>query len=192
MCDEKIQSLIENLTDNEMKIMFHTLGYDFTSRWNSKTGGYRNYFYTSENTQDGRIIKKLIEKDCMCLMQESPWKEKVNYYKCTDKGKDIILELCRRRKKADKLFRKLRKALDIVLKLKNAEDELLMEVRKICAFEIDSVLYKESDEFVATNYGEATKSDYSVSDIIALYIRLQHKIEIVNFAAIRNIRGYPF
>lgn len=32
--DEKIQSLIENLSDDKLEIMFHTLGYNFTTKSN--------------------------------------------------------------------------------------------------------------------------------------------------------------
>lgn len=187
MCDEKIQRLIENLSDDEVKIMFHTLGYNFTSRQDITKGFDRNYFYTSEDSQDGKIIRDLIDKECMCLTQKSPWKTNVNYYGCTDKGKDIVVELCRRRKKADKLFRKMGNASDILLILKNAEDELLTEVRKICAFEVDSVLYQEADGFVAVvENGDPVPDNYSVSDIINLHIRLQRKITI------ENLLGLPF
>lgn len=180
MCDEKIQSLIEHLSDNELEIMFHTLGYN-------ESCGNRNYFYTSEDTQDGKTIKNLIEKDCMCLIQESPWKTDGNYYGCTAKGKDIVAEVWRRKKKAERIKRKLKKAQDNLIKLKTAEDKLLMEIRKICDFEIDSVLYQESDGFVVEVEGESCVSDnYSISDIIELYIRLQRKITI------ENLLGLPF
>lgn len=180
MCDEKIQRLIEHLSDNELEIMFHTLGYN-------ESCGNRNYFYTSEDTQDGKTIKNLIEKDCMCLIQESPWKTDGNYYGCTAKGKDIVAEVWRRKKKAERIKRKLKKAQDNLIKLKTAEDDLLAEVRKICAFEVDSVLYQEADGFVAVvENGDPVPDNYSISDIINLHIRLQRKITI------ENLLGLPF
>lgn len=123
----------------------------------------------------------------MYLSQKSPWKTDGNYYGCTALGKDIVLEIWRRNKKADKFFRKLKKAQDNLTKLKTAEDKLLMEIRKICDFEIGSVLYQESDGFVVEVEGESCVSDnYSISDIIELYIRLQRKITI------ENLLGLPF
>lgn len=47
------QEIINILTDEEMKIMFNTLGCDFPPKWNSKLQSNRNYFYTSENTKRG-------------------------------------------------------------------------------------------------------------------------------------------
>lgn len=187
MCDEKIQKLIENLSDDELEIMFHTLGYNFTSRQDITKGFDRNYFYTSEDSQDGKIIKDLIDKGCMYLSQKSPWKTDGNYYGCTALGKDIVLEIWRRNKKADKFFRKLKKAQGILAKLRIAEYELLMEIRKICAFEIDSVLYQEPDGFVAEVKDKSHVSDnYFISDIINQHIRLQRKITI------ENLSGLPF
>lgn len=187
MCDEKIQKLIENLSDDELEIMFHTLGYNFTTKSNDESYGNRNNYYTSEDTRDGKIIKDLIDKGCMYLSQKSPWKTVGNYYSCTALGKDIVIEIWRRNKKADKFRRKLKKAQGILAKLKTAEDELLMEIRKICAFEIDSVLYQEADGFVAEVEDKSHVSDnYSISDIINQYIRLQRKITI------ENLLGLPF
>lgn len=97
----KIQEFIKNLSDDEMKVMFRTLGYDFTPRWNSKAGGNRNEFCTSEDTKEGRIIKNLIDMGCMCLTQNSPWETDENYYACTAKGKDVVAEVWRQKKEEE-------------------------------------------------------------------------------------------
>lgn len=90
-------------------------------------------------------------------------------------------------KEAERIKRKLKKAQGILAKLKTAEDELLAEVRKICAFEVDSVLYQEADGFVAVvENGDPVPDNYSISDIINLHIRLQRKITI------ENLLGLPF
>ena len=55
------------MTEKEERILFHTLGYDYEPRWNDDRGGYRNYFYTTGNSEDNDyiIIQSLVEKGYM-------------------------------------------------------------------------------------------------------------------------------
>lgn len=95
------------MTRAEEEIMFHTLGYDYNPRWNDNNGGYRNWFGTHSNTTAYLIIQNLISKGYMQKDGESPWgKEEV--FSVTNKGKDYVVDLWLKKKKANKPSRSKR------------------------------------------------------------------------------------
>lgn len=100
---------MNNLTENEEKILFHTLGYEYRPRWNDDKGGYRNWFgvYPSEDNGDYIAIKSLVEKGYMQKDGTTDWKEEV--YSVTDIGKDYVVNLWLKKKKENKPSRSKRR-----------------------------------------------------------------------------------
>lgn len=90
------------LNEKELKLMFHTLGYDFTPRWNDERGGFRNHFYTHENTSDYLIIKGLIDKGYMIDNGVSGFGGDGRYYSCTNKANSVVVDLWLKKKKENK------------------------------------------------------------------------------------------
>ena len=86
----------------ELKLMFHTLGYDFTPRWNDEKGGFRNYFYTHENTSDYLIIKGLIDKGYMIDNGVPGFGGDGRCYSCTNKANSVVVDLWLKKKKENK------------------------------------------------------------------------------------------
>lgn len=97
------------LRENEEKIMFHTLGYDYQPRWNDDRGGYRNWFgiYPSEDNGAYKAIKSLVEKGYMQKDGTTAWNEEV--YSVTDIGKDYVVNLWLKKKKENKPSRSKRR-----------------------------------------------------------------------------------
>lgn len=96
-------------TDIELQLMFHTLGYSFTPRWNDTIGGYRNDFYTHENTTDYPIIQELISKGYMVCNGGTDWSGDGKYYSCTDKAKKLVVSIWSKKKKENKPSRSKRR-----------------------------------------------------------------------------------
>lgn len=100
----------EELNEKELKLMFHTLGYDFTPRWNDEKGGFRNHFCTHENTSDYPIIKGLINKGYMVDNGCEPgFIGGGNFYSCTDKAKSVVVDLWLKKKKENRPSRSKRR-----------------------------------------------------------------------------------
>lgn len=100
---------MNNLTENEEKILFHTLGYEYQPRWNDDKGGYRNWFgiYPSEDNGDYIAIKSLVEKGYMQKDGVTAWKEEV--YSVTNKGNAYVVDLWYKKKKENKPSRSKRR-----------------------------------------------------------------------------------
>ncbi len=97
------------LRENEEKIMFHTLGYDYQPRWNDNKGGYRNWFgiYPREDDKDYIVIKSLVEKGYMQKDGDTPWKEEI--FSVTEDGKEYVVDLWEKKKKENKPSRSKRR-----------------------------------------------------------------------------------
>ena len=99
---------MNELTQKEEKIMFHTLGYDYQPRWNDDRGGYRNWFGTHSNSTDYLVIQGLIEKGYMQLDGITPWgKEEV--FSVTGIGINYVVDLWEKKKKENKPSRSKRR-----------------------------------------------------------------------------------
>jgi hypothetical protein len=75
---------IEGLTENETHVLRHMVGND-----GRKIPGYRSYFCASIDSDDYRVLLRLIEKG---LVREGPFldgaKER-QYFYCTEKGMEL-------------------------------------------------------------------------------------------------------
>lgn len=97
------------MTEQEEKIMFHTLGYDYKPRWNDDRGGYRNWFgiYPNESDNTYKTIKCLVERGYMQKDGTTGWNEEV--YSVTNIGIDYVTDLWLKKKKESKPSRSKRR-----------------------------------------------------------------------------------
>lgn len=98
------------ISRKEEMIMFHTLGYSYEPRWNDNKGGYRNWFGTTANEDDGdyQAIKSLVEKGYMKKEGVTPWGTEV-VYSVTDIGIEYVVNLWKKKKKENKPSRSKRR-----------------------------------------------------------------------------------
>ena len=96
---------------NEEEILFHTLGYDYNPRWNDDIGGYRNYFCTTENSEDDDYItiQSLVEKGYMEFIGNDSFSGNYKYFSVTQKGIDYVVDLWKKKKKENKPTRSKRR-----------------------------------------------------------------------------------
>lgn len=138
----------EELNEKELKLMFHTLGYDFTPRWNDTKGGFRNHFCTHENTSDYPIIQGLINKGYMIDNGCEPgFIGGGAYYSCTNKAKSVVVDLWLKKKKENKPSRSKRR-YQAYLSISEYFDDFGHFLRWLKVTDEDRILAPEDVEFV--------------------------------------------
>lgn len=95
------------LTQNEEKIMFHTLGYNWKPRWNESRNENRNWFGTSSDSPDYLVIESLVGKGYMQKSGSTPWGEEI--FAVTDIGISYVKDLWLKKKKENKPSRSKRR-----------------------------------------------------------------------------------
>lgn len=140
--------MTDELNEKELKLMFHTLGYDFTPRWNDTKGGFRNHFCTHENTPDYPIIQGLINKGYMVNNGCEPgFIGGGNFYSCTDKAKSVVVDLWLKKKKENKPSRSKRR-YQAYLSISEYFDDFGHFLRWLKVTDEDRILAPKDVEFV--------------------------------------------
>ena len=87
------------LSEKEEKILFHTLGYDYNPDWDTRNGGYRNYFASSGKADDGdyQTCRSLCRKK---MMRSNGRQYEHEYFSVTEEGEEYVKNLFEAKKKA--------------------------------------------------------------------------------------------
>ena len=75
------------MTKNQEQILFHSLGYEYTPQWNTKAGGYRNYYATGKECSDYNEIQQLVKEG---YMEYNGSMNTSEYFTVTKKGVDFV------------------------------------------------------------------------------------------------------
>jgi hypothetical protein len=97
---------MENLNKKEMHILLHSLGWG-NLRWHDikklDKEPYRNYFYTSLNSDDGDCIMNLVNKGFM-YKSEKTWEGRPEsyYFHVADEAIDYLIRYLKNKLKSEK------------------------------------------------------------------------------------------
>lgn len=86
------------MSEQELKLLFHTLGYNFYPDWDTEEGGYRNYFAIGKNSQAYPVLCSLVNKGYMKKTVDS---NELVYFCAASKGIELVkCEFMKKRQKA--------------------------------------------------------------------------------------------
>ena len=75
------------MSEQELKLLFHTLGYTFYPDWDTEEGGYRNYFAIGKNSQDYPVLCSLVNKG---YMEKTVDSNELVYFCAASKGIELV------------------------------------------------------------------------------------------------------